>query len=195
MGKTFELAQKFVAKWEGGVSDHPDDRGGVTAYGVSLAYLAGLSGAATGRNLIQNLGLPLPVSRETVLAVTPAIAAALFRHSFWDRTKIGKLSPRLALATYDCAVNMGPGAAIKLLQKGIRLAGPKIAADGIIGQETLKAQAGLEAEILGHALALREDRYRNICASNPSQKVFLKGWLNRTADLRRYITKHLEELG
>ena len=30
----FDLAYKFVADWEGGLTDDPADRGGITHYGV-----------------------------------------------------------------------------------------------------------------------------------------------------------------
>lgn len=39
----FLKAHEFVAKWEGELSDHPADRGGLTAYGASIEFVKGIA--------------------------------------------------------------------------------------------------------------------------------------------------------
>ncbi len=39
MNEAFALAHEFTAQWEGGLSNHPQDVGGITQYGVSYAWL------------------------------------------------------------------------------------------------------------------------------------------------------------
>ena len=39
----FQKAHDFTARWEGGLSDHPADPGGLTKYGVSLRWVQDLA--------------------------------------------------------------------------------------------------------------------------------------------------------
>ena len=67
----FKQAHAFVRKWEGGFDDHPNDPGGVTNYGVSLAYLKD-HGLDIGD--INDDGV---IDRKDILAMTPEKAAEL----------------------------------------------------------------------------------------------------------------------
>ena len=43
MSEAFQLAHAFTARWEGGLSDHPSDPGGITNHGVSLRWVQDLA--------------------------------------------------------------------------------------------------------------------------------------------------------
>ena len=43
MSESFQLAHAFTARWEGGLSDHPPDPGGITNHGVSLRWVQDLA--------------------------------------------------------------------------------------------------------------------------------------------------------
>ena len=91
-----------------------------------------------------------------------------------------------------------------------RVAGVK--ADGMIGAVTLaavKEKTETVAEVCAERISplersstrssdaviafceryidLRDQRFRDIVAGDASQEVFLKGWLNRTSDLRDFV--------
>jgi hypothetical protein len=68
----------------------------------------------------------------------------------------------MALTLFDTAVNMGPAAALELL----------------------RASAGS----VDAYLKLRKERYHRIVANDPSQVIFLKGWLVRLDKLRYAAT-------
>lgn len=52
--------------------------------------------------------------------------------------------------------------------------------DGIVGEKTLKALSKVDKEwFFNEVLRQREDFLRRIVRRNPSQKVFLNGWMNR----------------
>lgn len=43
MPNLFDTAHAFTARWEGGLTDHPADPGGLTKYGVSLRWVQDLA--------------------------------------------------------------------------------------------------------------------------------------------------------
>lgn len=186
----FEQAHKFTAQWEGGLTDHPNDKGGITKYGVSLAFLSDLAQTQAGRDTLDRMGIRLPVTRETIKALTPDHAASLFRWQFWDRLHCDDLQPRTALIIYDAAVNHGSARAVKLAQQACNLVSPraKLAVDGALGPLTRAALDANNRAAL-HTVCIEERRkfYRAIVNNNPSQSVFLRGWLNRADALEQYL--------
>lgn len=186
----YAVHEKVTVPSEGGVSNDPHDNGGLTAYGVSHAFLKSLG--ADKPHLLRSLGLTLPVTEKTVLEVSPETAARIFYSEFWLAPGLYRLIPPFASACYDIGVNMGSRQGVKLLQVALNektCAG--LRADGIIGPATCGAQAGLSDRA---ALSVHEElirlhrlRYENIAARNPSQKRFLKGWLRRSSRLDSFI--------
>lgn len=191
MANNFNIAHKFTAKWEGGESDHPDDGGGLTKYGVSLKFLGGLSGTQSNRDVLERMGIRLPITRQVIYDLTRDQAASLFRWQFWDKLKLSLIPLRPAVVLYDAAVNSGPAQSVKLAQRGYNSCvtyGQPLMVDGIMGPATRAAMQLADTDkCLSAMLDAREKFFQTIVANNPSQQVFLRGWINRVDDLRRYV--------
>ena len=54
MPNLFDTAHTFTARWEGGLTDHPADPGGLTKYGVSLRWVQDLAQQARQECLRQH---------------------------------------------------------------------------------------------------------------------------------------------
>ena len=187
----FNKAMQFTAKWEGGLSDDKADKGGLTHYGVCLAFLKDVE-AASKRNkeYLRELGVLLPVTRASISRLTREQAEKLFRWQFWDALSCDEYSLPVGVVLFDMAVNHGRANAVKLMQRGCNAAGftPPLTVDSRLGPKTQAALHALDAgKLAACAIDARIKFYNDIVANNPSQKVFLKGWLNRANDLKKYI--------
>ena len=181
----FEQAYQFMKKWEGGLVDHPADPGGITNYGISIVFLK--SFAAKYTDFVRGLSIELPITPDSIRKLTPEQSKLIYRVAFWDEQKLDDM-PRLpAIAHFDLSMNAGSRQATLITQ---RVVGTTV--DGLIGPKTRQATKDAcktygELQIANQMLEQREQFYRNLAASKPSSKVFLKGWLNRTNDLKRYL--------
>lgn len=165
---TFYLAHNFVLKWEGGLCEDKYDAGGITNYGVSLRFLQNIDPTAT---------------RDDIINMTKERGKELFHEHFWNRCKCYEMPNKIAFAMYDTAVNVGCKQAVKFLQRA--LSDPAVQVDGLIGPITLNATRKYYAsDIVRNLLIEREEFYKNLAKNKPTQKVFLKGWLNRVNSLR-----------
>ena len=187
---SFQDAHEFTAKWEGGLSDHPADRGGLTAYGASIAFVQGIAATSTGKNFLQAIGVGLPVTTAVMRQLRPGQVATMFRHEFWDALRLDDLPFRQAAMLYDAAVNHGPAQGVKLSQRGYNRCvthGVTLAVDGILGPMTRKALQTDTDKVVQAIIQARRDFYEGIVDSRPDQRVFLKGWLNRAGDLEKLL--------
>lgn len=191
MSDNFSIAHKFTLSWEGGETDDAADRGGFTKFGVSTAFLTDIASTQAGRDVLERMGVILPVNRNTIRNLTESLAASLFRWQMWDALKLDLIPLRPAIVIYDAAVNSGPKQSVRFAQRGYNACvayGQPLDTDGIMGPATRKAMQQADTDkILMAMLDQREQFYRDLVAVKPSQKVFLAGWLNRVADLRRYV--------
>lgn len=106
----------------------------------------------------ESMGMPT----LSVLHIEHHEVVKIYKYNYWLPAGCDKLDDgKYACVIFDLAVNSGASRAKKydLLAKG--------------NIETL--------------FKLREEFYNKIVKNDPSQKVFLKGWMNRIADLRKYI--------
>lgn len=191
MADNFQTAHKFTARWEGGLTDHPADKGQITKYGVSLVFLRGLAANPANHRRLESMGISLPVTRQTIIDLTETQAAGLFRWVFWDGLKLDLIPLRPAVVLYDAAVNSGPARSVKLAQQGYNRCvtyGQKLAVDGVMGPATQAAMRMADTDKALVAMLYERDLFfHTIVANNPSQGAFLRGWLNRLNDLRRYV--------
>lgn len=184
----FDDAFKIVLGFEGGYVNDPADRGGETNYGITYNTL----------NDAKNKGwIPFNV---TIQNIQLEHAKIIYKKGYWDVIQADSLPHPLDLIMFDSAVNHGPGAAVKLLQKSLNalLRYTELKVDGIIGPLTLRAindYVGLGSTpgtppnsniryLCIDVLLNRVELYSSIVNSNKSQEKFLKGWLNRVFKLK-----------
>jgi len=171
----FRAAVEVVLAHEGGLSEHPNDPGGVTHWGISLAWLRRL-GLAEGD--IDGDG---DVDADDVRALSRERAIELYRKHWWDRLRLAEVQD-LGVATkiFDLAVNTGSGTAVRLLQQALRVAGEDVAVDGILGSQTLGAVNRVNPALLLELYRVQAARYyHQLVDRRPELVVFERGWLRR----------------
>lgn len=110
--------------------------------------------------------------------------------------KIDMINDLMISAHLFChGVNAGNSAAIKLLQKSVNsVYGVSIAVDGKIGSQTLKYVNGCKTkELINDFINRRISFYESIVKNNPSQKKFLKGWINRVNGTTDTVKKYCNQ--
>lgn len=180
-----DLAQTFAAKWEGGISDDRDDPGGLTMYGVATHFMISFARTREGAALCAKYGVDRPITRSSMRRITREAATEILKTAFFPGLE--DLHPALAILTYDARLNCGSSRGDKFLQKAARINDARLSIDGAIGPKTRAACRENIPSIARLAIFHRENYYRELASSKPSFEKFLKGWLNRTRDLREYI--------
>ena len=184
----FERCMKFVGVAEGGanfdvVAGKPvlkrsarNDRGGPTKYGITWGTLA----RAYSQGVTQH---------NDIVQLTRPEAVRIFEAFYWVPSRADRLPWGLCLAHFDAAVNSGVSGAGKMLQRAVNdLSIHKIAVDGIIGPDSLRAIGDLDVmALIKQQLDVREAFFRGLVARDPGQGAFLQGWINRLNKLRREV--------
>lgn len=159
----FSLALAFILKNEGGYSDVRQDKGGPTNFGITLAELARWRGH--------------PVSKFDVRDMLQPEADAIYEAWYWQKLSLDDVESQLvATMMFDQAINRGVGTVAKQVQEIVG-----VNPDGKIGPKSVQAINNC-AEI---ALAVRlikstQIAYAKIVASDPTQRIFIVGWINRS---------------
>lgn len=143
----------------------PQDRGGETKYGVA-----------------QRANPDIPVRDLNLYG-----AMAVYFYKYWLVGKCDRMPYPLTIIHFDGCVNHGPVRAAKFLQSA---AG--VGVDGQIGDVTLQAIAEQDqATIIQNISAARAQFYNDIVARNPSQQMFLNGWMRRINEVTEYTLNAL----
>lgn len=164
---THEIVAYIVRQFEGGMSNHRDDRGGSTKYGITQATLtAWRASDGSGADLAR-------LSLDEALRI--------LRTVYLERPHIDHIGPwRLQFVVADYAIHSGPRAAIKALQRALGT----VVVDGVLrpGGETLTAvHAHPDAPQLVRGVVAARLRLIGQLLSDPTQSVFARGWLDRIA--------------
>ncbi|MGE5657760.1 MAG: glycoside hydrolase family 108 protein [Actinomycetota bacterium] len=168
----FKTALQFTLKWEGGVGD-PNDLAGVVNRGISQD---------TYDTYCQQKALP----KQSVHKITDSEVEDLYRELFWKRSKAELMCLPLAVVHFDTAVNFSVSGSVEFLQEALGLKD----VDGRFGPKTaaaLEKQNNLDTA--KRYCQGRMDYRRQRVQKNPSQQVFLEGWLLRDQDLLKYINQ------
>lgn len=116
-------------------------------------------------------------------------AKAIYLAFYYEAPGVEKLPDPLEAHVYDMAVNHGPSRAIRVLQAAINAFVGGCDVDGKLGPQTVRLSYQMAEAVPMDVIleALVEERisfYRAIVRNNPSQGVFLKGWLRRANAFR-----------
>lgn len=170
---SFKSAMQRVFDAEGGYSDHPDDKGGPTNYGITLSTLKGYRPNET-------------VTKEDVKNLTKAEAEAIYKKNYWDPLGCDLISNEdTQLILFDQGVNRGVKTAAMQAQVVATDMGSRLGVDGKIGTISGHAINGIDPESYQREyLQASEHAYVNIVKRNSSQITFLSGWLNRVHNLQ-----------
>ncbi|PTB28834.1 hypothetical protein C9I56_11125 [Paraburkholderia caribensis] len=164
---------------EGGYSNNPDDAGGETMWGITIAVARAFG--YTG----------------SMQAMPRSVALDIYRQRYWTQPRFDQIyavDPALAEKLLDIGVNMGQSTGVMFMQRALNVlnqqakAYPDIAVDGGVGPMTLTAlrafyaMRGVDGHrvLLGMVASQQSVRYIEIAEKNPSQETFEYGWqLNR----------------
>ena len=156
-----EVLKPFIRSWEGGYCNVPGDRGGATKWGVTLTTLRSVYGQACTTVDLKNM--------------TEDQWDAIFHKFYWRKWMADDIqSQAIANLLVDWYWNSGQYG-IKLPQKILG-----VTIDGIVGRKTLEAiNSYPDQHKLFRLLWAERKAYFERLATKPTQKKFLKGWLNR----------------
>ncbi len=164
----FEQAAQYTLENEGGYSADPDDPGGATRFGISSRSFPDVD----------------------LDSLTLQGAKDLYRREFWEKPGFDRLPfDDLAVKVFDAGVNMGTGAAGKLLQRSLNDIGSNesellVTVDGDVGPQTLAAITQVDKDRLMSAFVIRmKKRYGDVARANPKTTKFLRGWMKRAERL------------
>lgn len=174
-----QIADQIIAR-EGGYVNDPDDPGGPTKFGVTLATLRGLGRDLTGDG---------KVSAADVQALDRGTARQIFIRDYFEKPGIGGLPDSLHASVFDMYVNAG-GNAVRILQRLLRDMGFDIAVDGALGPQTYGAAQAAEAAAPAHLSdaygIARRNYYYALADRRPSSRKYARrrdggkgGWILR----------------
>lgn len=180
MKKNFKTIMDHVFQWEGGYVDHPRDPGGATNMGITIHTMKALK---------QDLDNDGDVDKDDVRLVTRPVAEAIYKSMYWKPVKADLLPSGLDLVLVDAAINSGPRASVRWLQRALG-----VSPDGALGPITLGAVQASESvyerpSSMGQFKSLEQlidktidERLKSV-RSFRNYDVFGKGWENRIASV------------
>ncbi|MTH33953.1 peptidoglycan-binding protein [Paracoccus limosus] len=181
--KTVEqIAAEIVAR-EGGYVNDPDDPGGATKYGVTLATL-------------QRLGLDITrdgrVDVADVKALTQSEARQIYVEHYFRKPRLAELPESIQASVFDMYVNAGTNA-IKILQRLVTRMGFQAVEDGLLGPRTILAAKQADAAAPGYFAdaygIARRNYYYALADGRPASRKYARsqsggkgGWITRAEE-------------
>lgn len=152
----------FILQWEGGYVNDPIDKGGATNKGITIGTYRHFYGKDK--------------TIDDLKTMTHAQWEKIFMAGYWQPFKATNIkSQGIANIVVDWAWASGATTAIRNVQKVLG-----VTIDGIVGDETLTAINRADSKELFERLkTARIDFVEAIVKRTPSQKRFIKGWINR----------------
>ncbi len=167
----FQKIFDYLLKVEGGYSNDKYDSGGKTKYGIIEVESRKYGYRGHMRDM------PLEVAKD------------IYYRKYFKGNRLDEVvNDKISLSICDWIVNSGTWGAKKAQQALNIINGSDLVVDGKIGNQTLFALNHVDADkFLQVYHELQRRFYHGIVASRPTQRVFLKGWLNRVARKEKFI--------
>jgi lysozyme family protein len=164
-----------IIKNEGGYVNHPNDRGGPTNYGITITTLSAWRGRTVSINDVKNLDIDE--------------AKEIYIEKYYKKTKINIMPSEIQKHLTDISALNGPSRVWMFLSRALNKLGAsldesKVFTDDIYNEyNTIVNNVGF-VELNNALVDVRIEAFNNIVKKNPSQKVFIRGWLNRANKFR-----------
>lgn len=183
----FKQAYAKTALNEGGYANHPNDKGGETYKGIARLFHPNWKGWVLIDSKKGSSEFPKNINdKELEIYVED-----FYRLNFWDPLLLDHVTDQsIAEELYDTGVNMGTSRAVKFLQRGYNLlSSTTLEVDGKMGSKTLEAVNSYKypATLFNLLNILQGYRYVELAEKDPSQEVFMRGWLNKRVILRNQL--------
>lgn len=183
MGGLFDQELQRLLGIEGEFSDHQDDSGGATRYGIT-------EGKA------REHGYTGPMEE-----LPPELARKIYRADFWDALnldEIGQASRRVAGELFDTGVNCGAEVAGEFLQRCLNAFNRRqkdyadVTVDGLPGIRTIEALSAFlkfrgrdgEVVLLRALNSLQGARYIRLVEAREKDEAFCFGWFRERVTIR-----------
>lgn len=161
MRQNFAESLQHVLKHEGGFVNHPNDPGGMTNLGCTKAVWEEWCGH--------------PVTEKVMRSLKAADVAPLYKRKYWDKIQGDELPNGVDYVVFDCAINSGPGRAMKFLQGCVG-----VEVDGVLGPKTLAAVKAFNSKQLIEDYSKRR---LSFMMDLPTWGTFGKGWSRRVSEV------------
>lgn len=181
---------KVVMEHEGEYSFDKEDRGGETYKGIARVIHPNWDGWPK-IDAWKAAGKPANgLKGDTVLQKN---IYDFYKLMYWDVISGDQIpSQAIAAEVFDIGVNMGYRIGGMFLQRGLNLLNREgrlfadLKVDGSIGPATISAMSKLSKDDVEITLVkllniMQGARYIEICEKNPTQEVFIRGWLTRVS--------------
>lgn len=160
----------FIRKWEGGFVNDPDDLGGATNKGVTIA---------TYEAYCRKKGYPKPTV-EQLKNLSDAEWSEIFKTLYWDRWKADEIKSQ---SVANILVDWVWASGVYGIKRPQDIVG--VLPDGLVGPKTLAAVNSKNPEGLFKAIKQARIYFVDeICRKRPANLKFRKGWLNRINDIK-----------
>lgn len=166
-----EVLAPIIFLWEGGWADNKNDRGGKTNMGVTLATWKSCGYDKDGDG---------DIDADDLRVITQNDVVNLLRVHYWGRWKADQIRCQsLANILVDWVWASGKWGII-IPQRLLN-----VTADGKVGPITLATLNQVNPKAFFEILKAERIKFcQDLCKNNPSQNVFLKGWINRINDFK-----------
>jgi lysozyme family protein len=182
---SFDNALKLVLASEGGYANIPADRGGETYRGIARNFWANWEGWK-----IIDANKPLRYNQILKNPALDKLVQEFYFENFWLPLKLNFINKDIAALIFDFAVGSGTITSVMQVQKLLNNKfNAKLVTDGKMGSKTIAAINQAPQKLLFDTLKdYRIEFFKRIVKNNPSQQIFLKGWLNRLNKYKFEIT-------
>jgi lysozyme family protein len=175
MNENFEQSFNLVIKSEGGFTNDQRDSGNHLPDGRQGSTMLG----CTQANWEAYVGHK--VTQDDMKKLTKEDVKPLYKKNYWDAVHGDELPAGLDYAAFDFAINAGPAASRKMIQRALG-----VVVDGAIGPNTMAAIQKADAKELMHKFS---EAKTNFYKSLSNFNVYGNGWLRRVADVQAVADK------
>lgn len=180
MTDNFLKALEFVLRREGGFVDNPLDRGGPTNKGITLKTFT--------RWRVEVCYREKPTVEDLKNIDSQEIKEIYF-YFYWKAYNLDVFEFPLSLVLFDQIVNRGRGAIMSLQRALIDMGLTLTSVDGIMGPNTIRYYKTIVdgEKFLKVFINQCQLSYVRIVKTDPSQLVFLEGWIKRTHHYAEFL--------